>query len=76
VSLAVWGAPGAGEPAGELANVTHVTWSREEMGRLAVLALEERVRAGRSERIVVRVPTRLTERGSVAAPRAGQEQGK
>jgi len=74
ISLVVWGAPGADEPAGEHADVTYVTWSRQEMGRLAVLALEERVRSGRAERIVVRVPTRLVERGSVAAPRVQTEE--
>ena len=71
ISLAVWGRPGQDEPAGEYSNVTFVTWDREEMGRLAVRVLEQRVAAGTAERMVVRVEARLEERGSLDRPAAG-----
>ncbi|HOX05672.1 MAG TPA: substrate-binding domain-containing protein [Planctomycetota bacterium] len=69
VSLVVWGAPGSGEPAGDLAGITCVAWDREEMGRLAMRALEDRIRSGRPERMVLRVELKLTDCGSVVAPR-------
>ncbi|MCX7804069.1 MAG: GntR family transcriptional regulator [Planctomycetota bacterium] len=68
ISLAVWGRPGPDEPAGELTDVTFVTWDREEMGRLAVRALEQRIAAGIPERMTIRVGTRLEDRGSVGPP--------
>jgi LacI family transcriptional regulator len=71
VSLVVWGEPGTGEPAGGIDNLSFVAWDRREMGRMAVLALEERIRLGRSERMVFRIGTRLVERGSVGSPPAG-----
>ncbi len=71
LSIVVWGAPGAEEPAGGLAGLTYVAWDREEMGRLAVLALEERIRTGRTERMVLRVGLKLVERGSVRSPAGG-----
>ena len=73
VSLVVWGDPKLGTAADEGAGVSHVVWSAEEMGRLAMRALEERVRSGRPERMVVRVGTRLVDCGSVAAIEEGRE---
>ena len=72
VSLVVWGEPEPGEPGGEIDDVTHVAWSKEAMGRLAVRALEERIKAGRPERLVMRIEARLVDRGSVGAPAAGR----
>jgi DNA-binding LacI/PurR family transcriptional regulator len=75
VALVVWGPPGADEPSGGLSDVTFVNWSREEMGRLAMRALEERVKAGRPERMAVRIPAVLVDRGSAGARRQQAEAG-
>jgi DNA-binding LacI/PurR family transcriptional regulator len=74
VSLAVWGDPGVEESAGELFGTTYVTWDGAEMGRLAMRALDEMARSGRSERMVIRIGTRLVDRGSVATPALGQQE--
>jgi len=68
LSLAVWGDPGLDPSAVEAPDITYVTWNAEEMGRLAIRALEEVVRADARERMIIRVGTRLIERGSVAPP--------
>jgi LacI family transcriptional regulator len=66
MSLATWGEPGTGEPAGDVRDVSYVAWDRQELGRMAILALEERIRAGRPERMVFRIAPRVVDRGSVA----------
>ncbi|MCX7803967.1 MAG: GntR family transcriptional regulator [Planctomycetota bacterium] len=66
VSLVVWGDPKIGIGPGEGPGITHIVWSAEEMGGLAMRALEERVRSGRPERMVIRIGTRLVDCGSVA----------
>lgn len=66
VSLVVWGDPRVDAAHVHSAPVTYVTWSGEEMGRLAVRALEDAARRGRPERMVIRIATRLVDRGSVA----------
>jgi LacI family transcriptional regulator len=76
VSLAVWGEPGSDGALDDEDNATYVTWDRAEMGRMALLLLEERIRAGREERTVCRVPAQLVDRGSVAEPAAaGRHEG-
>jgi LacI family transcriptional regulator len=69
ISLVVWGEPEPGETGPGAADLTHVAWDKQEMGRLAVRALEERIRLGRLERMLVRVETRLVDRGSTGSPR-------
>jgi len=66
LSLAVWGDPGLDPSAVESPDITYVTWGAEEMGRLAVRALENVVRSASPERTVIRIGTRLIDRGSVA----------
>jgi LacI family transcriptional regulator len=68
ISLAVWGAPGSDRFPDADADVTYVTWNRGEMGRTAMLLLEERIRSGRAERTVCRIPGELVDRGSAASP--------
>jgi DNA-binding LacI/PurR family transcriptional regulator len=68
VSLVVWGEPGSDGVLEDANETTYVTWDRAEMGRMAMLLLEERIRVGRAERTVCRVEPRLVERGSVAKP--------
>jgi LacI family transcriptional regulator len=75
LELVVWGPPGPDEPAGGLIEVSYVAWSREEMGRLAMMALGERVKAGRSERVVVRVPATLVARGPAGVAPAKPQEG-
>ena len=72
VSLAVWGAPGSDDFPNDGAQITYITWDRSEMGRIAMLLLEERVQAGRAERTVCRIPGQLVDRGSVAGPSVTQ----
>jgi DNA-binding LacI/PurR family transcriptional regulator len=67
VSLMVWGEPQPGEAGGEVTDLSYVHWSKEEMGRLAMRALEERIKVGRTERMVMRIGTRLVDLGSVGA---------
>jgi LacI family transcriptional regulator len=71
LSLAVWGEPGTGEPAGQVEDATFLAWNRQELGRMAMLALQERVRAGRPERMLFRIEPRLVDRGSVAPLQTG-----
>jgi LacI family transcriptional regulator len=73
LSLATWGEPGTGEPAGDVRDVTYVAWDRQELGRVAMLAIEERIRAGRPVRMVFRIESRLVDCGSVAASASGHE---
>jgi LacI family transcriptional regulator len=76
ISLATWGEPGTGEPAGDVKDVTYAAWDRQELGRVAMLALEERIRAGRPERMVFRIEARVADRGSVAGkPDTGDRRG-
>jgi DNA-binding LacI/PurR family transcriptional regulator len=65
LSLIVWGEPQPGEAGGDITDLTYVHWSKEEMGRLAMRALEERIKVGRTERMVMRIGTRLVDLGSV-----------
>lgn len=65
ISLAVWGEPVPGEPGGRFTDVTHVSWSKQEMGRMAIRALEERIRVERTERIEMPIEAKLIECGSV-----------
>jgi DNA-binding LacI/PurR family transcriptional regulator len=69
LSLVVWGEAEPGEAGGNLTDLTHVSWSKEEMGRLAIRALEARIKAGRPERMVMKIETELIDRGSTAAPK-------
>jgi LacI family transcriptional regulator len=73
LSLATWGEPGTGEPAGDVRDVTYVAWDWQELGRVAMLAIEERIRAGRPVRMVFRIESRLVDCGSVAAIASGHE---
>jgi len=65
LSLAVWGDPGLDPSAVEAPDITYVTWSADEMGRLAVRALDDIVRRGSLQRMIMRIGTRLVDRGSV-----------
>ncbi len=69
VSVVVWGDPDPGEAGGEFTDITHVRWCKEEMGQMAVRALEERIKVGHPERMVFRIATSLVDCGSVAAPK-------
>ena len=71
ISLAAWGDPEAGE-IGSPTDVTYISWSREDMGRLAMRALEDRIRAGRAERMIIRIEAHVVDRGTVAAPAEGR----
>ncbi len=70
ISLAAWSQAGSPESPVDAPNLTHVAWDRQELGRVAMLALEERIRTGRPERMVFRIETQVLDRGSVAAPPA------
>jgi LacI family transcriptional regulator len=67
VSLVVWGDPHVDSLALAAPAITHVTWDGEEMGRLAIRALEQTVQEGTDGAMVMTVPTRLVDCGSVAA---------
>ncbi|MCX7806673.1 MAG: GntR family transcriptional regulator [Planctomycetota bacterium] len=73
ISLAAWGEPDAGRQAGGISDVTFVAWDRRELGRMAMLALEDRIRAGRPERMVFRIGARVVDRGSVGSAREAVE---
>ncbi len=66
VSLVVWGERELLEADDDPNDVTFIHWDREEMGRLAMLALEDRIRNGTTDRMVVRIEPQLVDRGSVA----------
>jgi len=68
LSLVVWGQQFVRAAGGKRSDLAHVIWDRQEMGRMAMLALEERIRVGRPERMVFRIETQVVDRGSVAAP--------
>jgi LacI family transcriptional regulator len=71
LSLVVWGEPEPGEEGGEVTDLTHLAWSKEEMGRLAMRTLEGRIESGQDERMVLRIATELVDCGSVATPGEG-----
>jgi LacI family transcriptional regulator len=77
LSIVTWGSPASEWRAAIKVDVTYVAWSPEEMGCLAMRALEDRVRAGRPERMVIRIAAHLVDRGSVAAvpPEMRQDSG-
>jgi LacI family transcriptional regulator, repressor for deo operon, udp, cdd, tsx, nupC, and nupG len=70
ISLVVWSGAGELEPVREASGITHVSWDHRELGRMAMLALEERIRAGRPERMVFRIEAQLIDRGSTSGPRS------
>lgn len=65
ISLGAWG--GCDEISGAMQqDVTHILWDQEDLGRVAMLALEERLRVGQPERMVFQIDTKLVDQGSVA----------
>ncbi|MHC4915142.1 MAG: GntR family transcriptional regulator [Planctomycetota bacterium] len=69
ISVVVWRQGGARDAGRDLPNLTHVYWDRGELGRMAMLTLEERIRAGRPERMVFKIEARVVDRGSTAKPK-------
>ncbi|MHC4914243.1 MAG: GntR family transcriptional regulator [Planctomycetota bacterium] len=70
VSVIAWGDPDPGEIGGEFTDISYVHWCKEEMGQMAVRALEERIKVGHPERMVFRIGTSVVDCGSVLAPAA------
>jgi DNA-binding LacI/PurR family transcriptional regulator len=69
ISLVVWRQAGAHGASGALPALSHVSWDRGELGRMAMLTLEERIRAGRPERMVFMIEAGVVDRGSTSNPR-------
>ncbi len=69
VSVVAWSQAGGYESGGGVREISHVFWDRRELGRMAMLALQERVRIGRPERMVFRIEARVVDRGSVGPAR-------
>jgi LacI family transcriptional regulator len=68
LSLVAWGQPDPGDPHSE---IDHLSWDREEMGRMALRLVEDRAARNVTERMQVLIPARLVERGSVSPARGG-----
>jgi DNA-binding LacI/PurR family transcriptional regulator len=68
ISLLVWGDPEPGEVGGTVLDVDFVSWNKEEMGGQAIRALEDRLQAGESDRVVLRIRTNIVKRRSVGRP--------